>query len=433
MPIASTHPKWKEAATKASLTEDAFEGDVKDYVPKLERQSPKSYEAYVNRAAYYNVTERTAIALIGALMRKPYTLENVVNDEPETDNDNFAEFIQNSYLELMLSGRQGILVDFDEAKQSPKLVSYCAEDIINWSSKFIVIQESSYIENPEDPYEPKAETVWRELRLDEEGLYEVRLWKASGKNKYVITETIQPTIRGVRLNYIPFYWVTPYDNTTEVYNPPLYNLAVLNIQHFKVATDYSQGLHMLALPTPWIAGDIYTADGTVPKEIAIGTDNFLHLNQESKIGFLEFSGSGLSAIANQLTSLEEQMFNMGSRLLMPKKGIESAEALQIRAGSESAALETMTNSLENGLQQALNTYNLWAGSTQAPVIQLNRDFTASKIDPATMSSLIDAYTSKVITLDTLLTQLFQGEIVSDPIAEKEALSASPAVIQTASL
>lgn len=423
MPISSTHRHYKEAAARAELAEDAFEGCVKEYVPRLERQTNKSYEAYVNRAAYYNVTERTALALIGALMRKPYTLEG---NEPVTDSTNFAEFIQSCYLELMLTARQGILVDYDEVKQSPKLVAYCTEDVINWSERYIIIQESRSVPNPKDEYEPITETIWRELRIDDEGYYEVRLWREAGRNKFEIFEVISPLVRGARLTAIPFYWVTPYDNSTELYNPPLYNLAVLNIQHFKVSTDYSQGLHMLALPTPWIAGDIFTTDGSVPKEINIGTDTFLHITQESKIGFLEFSGSGLGSIAAQLTSIEEQMFNMGSRLLMPKKGIESAEALQIRAGSESAALETMTNALENGLQRALETYDLWLGAGVS-TLTLNRDFTAAKIDPSTLTALISAYTQGVISLDSLLTQLFQGEIIADVKLEKEALANAPVI------
>lgn len=427
MPIATRHPEYDEINEKYELTEDAFEGCVKEYVPQLTSETKTAYEARINRAAYYNVTERTLLALLGALMRKPYTITGVVGDEPITDLNSFAEFVQSAYKEILLGGRVGLFVDYDDALGSPKIVSYCSENIINWCDKFVVIEEDFMGHDEKDPYKLVSYKQWRELCYDENGFYQVRIWKQTAKDQYEVVEVITPTVRGKRLDTIPFFFVTPYDNTEELFNPPLYNLATLNVQHFKVSTDYSHGLHFLALPTPWIAGDLYTADGSVPKQLTIGTDSFIHLIQDSKVGYLEFGGAGLGAIANQLEKLEEMMFSMGSRMLMSKKGVESAEALQLRAGSESAILETLTNSLENGLTKALAIYNAWAGSSTVPEVKLNKDFSAAVMDPVQLKALLEAYTTGVISLDTLLLKFFEGELVPDPVAEKIALESKPVV------
>ena len=422
MPISSRNEDYADLYEKSELTEDAFDGSVKDYITKLAGETPAAYHARVNRPSYYNVTERTLLALIGALMRKPFQLENLATEEPHTDNDNFPEYIQSAYKELMLDGRIGIFVDFDEVAQSPKLITYCADNIINWCDEFIILEEEKTVRDIKDPYKLVSKTQWRELTYDENGYYIVRIWEETGKNRYKVVEQIEPLVRGKRLDFIPFYFVTPYDNSDEIYNPPLYNLAVLNIEHFKVSADYSHGLHFLALPTPWIAGDIYTMDGNQPTELTIGTEKFIHLTENSKVGFLEFQGSGLGAISSHLEKIEQRMFSMGSRLLQAKNGVESAEALSIRAGSESAVLETMTNALENGLQMALEVYNMWAGSSTTPTITLNKDFSAGILSPQEISALLALYTAGAITLETFLSRLYDGEIVTDVQAELAGVS-----------
>jgi hypothetical protein len=427
MPINTPHPDYPEVSERADTTDDAFEGDVKEFVPRLNGETRTQFEARVNRPAYYNIVERTTLALLGALMRKPYTLQGVVGDEPETDNNSFDEFVQSAYQEILLCGRIGLYVDYCNEEQTPKLVTYSAENIINWCDEFIVIEEEHLVRDKRDPYKLVSEKSWRELCFDEAGFYQVRIWKETARGKYAVVETTQPLIRGQRLDYFPFFFVTPYDNTEECSAPPLYNLAVLNIEHFKTSVDYAHGLHFLALPTPWIAGDIYTMDGTQPTELSIGTEKFIHLLENSKVGYLEFGGAGMAAISDHISKIEDRMFSMGSRLLASKRGIESAEALQIRSTSESAILVTLTNSLETGLEKALSVYNQWAGSTVEPIIELNRDFAGSKLSPQDIAALLQTYTAGVITLDTLLARLYDGEIVMDVNLELAALGKAPEI------
>ena len=379
----------------------------------------------MGRAPYYNVTDRSVHALLGALMRKSYVMNNVANDTPVTDETNFNEFLQCAYRTLLTQSRIGLHVDYDNALKSPKLIQYQSEHIINWSPTYIVLREDRLVQDPNDEYEHIVVEGYRELRLNE-GLYEVRLWDKVGTKKYVIREVIEPLVRGKRLTFIPFWFVTPFDNSMALYQPMVYPLAELNVHHFRFSVGEAHGLHYLGLPQPWLAGEITGGDpnSTTPKSLAIGTTKAWHLAEGSTVGYLEFSGAGLGAIAAKLGVLEEQMYSSGSRLLTTKRGIESAEALQLRSGSESATLVSLAQALEQGLVKALTFYNEWAGSSAIPELSLNKDFTAAVLDPAQIKALLELHLAGTITLETLLTRLYDGEIVAD--VETELATLQPA-------
>jgi len=85
----------------------------------------------------------------------------------------------------------------------------------------------------------------------------------------------------------------------------------------------------------------------------------------------------------------------------------------------------MTGSLETGLMSSLALYNEWAGTSTPPELSLNRDFTATVLDPGAISSLLQLYAAGTITLQTLLQRLYDGEIVADVEVEAQALTSLP--------
>lgn len=424
MPINTAHPEYNKMIPLIEKTRDAFDGEVYNYVPRLSGQSDKDYKVYKQRSSYYNVIERTTLALIGALTRKPYTLENVWMDDPVcTGNEDFSEFIQDCYKDLLLSGRVGILCDYNEEKQSPYLTSYDSCCIHNWSEQYIVLKEHYYQTDPKDQYSVIKACQFRELCFDELGYYQVRIWQqksgAKVNDPWVVIDTLVPTIRGQRLTSIPFVCINPYEVCCEPVKPVLSTLADINIEHFTISTDIAHGAHFLAIPTPWISGNLNNNQQT----IRLGTDEFIQLEQGGQVGFLEFTGQGLGFLRDVLNQKEEYMYNLGSRMLQFKKGVESSDALQIRLGAEGAILATLANTLEEGLEQILDIYNSWAVVTDLEVeLSLNKDFSPTNLTPQEMSSLLMLFQKDVISLDTLLKRLYEGEVIDDVEEELEKLT-----------
>lgn len=430
MPIQSTHPEYEEHKELVERTEDAYEGDVKEYIPRLKGTTTKEHEEYTSRAAYYNVVERTLVALVGALTRKPHQLDGVYEDEPLiVGAESFAEFVQQCYASVLLGGRIGVMCDYSNEWDAPYLLKYNTENITNWSDDMIVLKEYYYAADPNDKYNTIERCRYRELFLDENGFYTVNIWEqeanADGsytvtkRTKWYLADTIEPTYRGKRLEFIPFEIITPYDTSDDVCKPPLHVIADINIEHYKLATDIAHGAHFVALPTPVIIGELMSD----AKEMAIGGKTIWQIQQGGDAKYLEFSGAGLSFLLELQREKETQMYNLGSRMLQYKAGVESSDALQIRLGAEGASLMAIAHSTQYGLTKILEAYNLWNGVSEGQVeCVLNTDFSPVGMSSDTMRSLIEAYNQGVISLDTLMKRLYEGEIIDDVEDEKAALA-----------
>jgi hypothetical protein len=420
MPINSKHPDFDEYEEAAELVNDCLEGDVVEYIPKKESQTQAQYEKFRKRPSFYNVVERTASALVGALTRKPARLEGVAGEIPNMeDGDNFEEFIQEAYSTLLAEGRMGILVDFDEENNQPYLVTYPGTSIINWCEDFIIIEECYYGSDPKDKYEIKEMQRYRELTLDEAGIYTVNIWEEVSKDRYEITQVIQPMVRGAYLTEIPFTWVNQYDTTDDLRKPPLFTLAQINVEHFVLQAGLAHMAWVLASPTPTIIGDLQGDETT----IGLGGDKFIHLRAGGSAQYMEFSGTGADFVLSLANQKEVQMFSLGSRLLQYKAGVESSDALQIRLGAEGASLMTMRNALNAGLTKALTFYNQWFSSTVVPVVDLNSDFSPANMTPQEITSLLQLYAAGAITLDIVLKRLYEGEIVDEADLNKPGVLA----------
>lgn len=427
MAINSLHPQYQEVLDSIVRTSAAVKGNVQRFVPKLSGQSQAQYDAYVTRTSYFNVIERTLAALVGALTRRPSTIEMVVGDDPTFANvSDEDDFIRMCYADLMMTGRTGILVDFDEVAQRPYLTSYDGMSIINWGSDFYVLAETYYAPNPKDRYEQMLMTRFRELFLDDNGLYAVRIWEqkkttagnySNVKPTYEVVQYIEPMIRGQRLQWIPFV-IAGCGGKNVCSKPLLATLADINIDYFKIAVDIAHGAHFIALPTPYIAGDLQNEQSV----IRVGTDEFIHLAPGGQVGYLEFTGAGMNFLMEYSKAKEEQMYSLGSRLLSYKKGVESSDALQLRLGAEAASLVTIADALEEALSDALYWYNLWMGIDVEPEVELNKDVSPTMIDPQQITALLTLFQKGVISLDTLLQRLYEGEIVDDPSEERELIS-----------
>jgi hypothetical protein len=421
------HPDYPALLAKYQTTQDAFNGDVAEYVEKIPGMSVDAFQQYCGRAAYFNLVERTTQAIIGSMMRKPFKLAGM-DQFPVTDFESADAFLQDAIRNEMIGARTCILVDVDPASGKSKLISYDACDVINWlEGKFYIIQQCSLVQDPDNPYQLVEQNSWLELYLDENGLYASRVWTLADKNNntYVSEDQPQLLVNGKPINYIPFFVANPYDNTwCGVFNPPLFTQASLNLQHYKLSLDIAHYCRHMALPTFTIMGDMATYsddNGTqFQAQVRLGsTEDALHLAQGSQAKYIEVNGMSYASLKSERDHIEENMYVTGSRLLMTKRGVESVEALSLRSNAEGAVLETVTNALESALNQALVLCGEIDRSTTVPVITLNKDFSSSMMEAAMVNSLLQLYVAGAITLEEFQQRLFEGEVIGEPGANND--------------
>jgi len=411
MGIDSKHPHYAQKENQWARCRDTYDGEdaVKDkkadYLPKLTGQTDKSYSAYIKRASFYNAVKRTIQGLTGAVMR----IEPVVEGAPDEWLDDITgtgmtlnDFIHYMLTEQLLTGRQVVLVEHDG--EAPYLTGYSTEQVTNWLEDRLVLKEKYRAINPNDPYDSKYETQYREL-LMEENRYIVRIWREV-KGKWSVVEELFPSKRGKALEDLPFISVSVDGLNLRPEIPPLLNLADMNLSHYRTSADLEHGRHFTALPTPYVTGV------DVDSELSIGAESAWVLpDPTSKAGYLEFSGQGLGALETAMDDKRSMMASLGAQLLEGQKnGVEASETLKLRQSSETSVLMRSVKAVESALEKALNIMAEWQGLSEI-TLTLNTDFADTGLNPQEMTAIMGLWQSGAISHESLLWNMKRGELI----------------------
>ncbi len=420
-------------------------------LPKLSGESQENYDKRRARALFFNATWRTIEGLSGMMFRKapvvevsPATLPML--DDVTKSGVDFDSFARQCDTELMTVGRVGILVDYPPAPVAagsisvqaaerlnlrPNMAMYVAESVINWDTRWInnrtvltliVLAESATVRSPTDEFMKATEPRWRVLDLVEvDGalVYRQRVFaKLSGADTLVEGPTF-PRMGGQLMEFIPFRVLGTEDNTPGVSDPPLLDLAYVNVSHYQTTADLEHGAHKTSLPQPWIAGIDNTLDekGVPIKNPTMymgGGDIWTFRNPETMCGMLEYTGAGLQSLETRRESKEAQMAVLGARMLEEQKsGVEAAETAGIHRSGEQATLASLARMLSKGIKEALGWFDEWAGGSGEVEYLINQKFFASEMSPQMLAELVAAWQQGAISKEAMFEKLQAGEIVSD--------------------
>lgn len=445
MPITSTHPQYRYHYDRWTRAQDATDGEdaVKSrstaYLPKLEEQTDNDYRAYKTRAVYFNATGRTVDGMSGLINRKapvielPPGIEDML-DDATMDGQSISEVAKAVTQALLIGGRVGILVDRPETENEPTyLTVYSTTEITNWREDddgnlvMVVLKEGYYEPLGNDPYILEDKVRYRELflgsQIDELGQeipdtvgYTQRVWEQAdltdGLN-FTVTSEVTPLRNGSPLESIPFFLVTPQGLTTDIKEPPVLDIANVNLAHYRNSADIEHGRHLTALPTPWVSGvDASETAGELP----LGSGKAWRLPEGALTGFLEFSGSGISSLAEGMAEKEAKMAALGARMIEPpRSGVEAAETARIHQAGSNATLADIASAVEKGIYASLVAAAEWEaeGSGEQVSFEVNKDFVDSKLQPQELTALVEAYLKGGISQETLMYNLKVGEILPE--------------------
>ena len=423
-------PRWEKCRTAVAGEESVHKAETK-YLPKLPKQDPKDYEAYLMRASFFAATARTLDILTGLIFRKDPQSELTPQLEELAENVNLEGVSLNGFAEDVMSealvtGRGGILVDHqaDVPDARPYMTFYKAEAIRNWRPEIIDgiktvtqirLTEMINEPDPEDEFETLEIEQIRVLDFDETGQYRQRLYrKESGKSDFMqFGDDIFPLINGQRMDFIPFVFVNPEDTSCKVKKPPLLDLANTNFSHYRTMADLEHAAHWTALPTPWVAG---ASEDEVKGGLSIGSSQaWVFRNENTQVGFLEYSGQGMDGLFKLALQKETYMAQLGARILAPeKRAAEAAETEIIRRSGEHSSLAGMANAVSFAIQQALRFMARWLGEAEDSIVyQLNTDYLAVPISAQELTALIAAWQSGTMSEMEVFDVLKRGEMIPE--------------------
>lgn len=425
MPINTVYDGYNNAIRKITIVRDFAKGSdaVKakgeEYLPKLGGQTPDSYESYKTRGYLIPAVSPTAKAIKGSIMRKPPMFDPVGAEYLLSDFNGAGvsvnEFVGDMITELLYAGGVGYLIEYSDA---PYAKSYTRENIVNFSSDYIVLSQQYTMQDPDDKYVQKTLTEYLELTFDENGNYIQNLWREKGK-KYVIIETTTPTNRGEALKVIPFVYASVGKTGIKDTDPILLHLANVNHDQYLLSTDHRHGLHWAALPTMFLFGSLLDEDGN-KKQITVGAGSANHIDDsDARVELLEFTGQGLASIKAAVDDDISTMASIGAKMLTNESGgVKAAETARIDASSETATLSIIANSVDSAMRSVLMLITDWLNIGEID-FAINRDFIDVKLDPQALTALLQTWQSGGMSLHSFLYQLEKGELLPPKITAED--------------
>lgn len=454
MAVTSTHadydlasPKWRRMRDVIA-GQDAVHAAGTAYLPRLSEQSDVDYAAYRKRATWFGATSRTVDALHGLLFRKaplveaPGGMAAMLDDLTMTGQsaEGFAQHLAREVLEV---GRAGVLVDFpptnvagltigaaEAAGVRPFARTYRAESIINWRTERVrnrmmvtlVVLAETHETPDEDGFAVTVTPQYRVLRLVE-GVYVQELYRDAGGGLEMI-EQITPQRAGAPLPFVPFVFVGPEHVGPEMSDPPLIDMADLNLSHYRSTADLEHGAHYTGLPMLYVFG-VHLEEG---QKIALGSQTAITSPEPTaQAGYVEFSGQGLGALESLIKRKEAQMATLGASMLAEmKRTAEAAQTHEMRVAQETSALADIADVVSQAMKQVLEWMRDWARLTGDVSFTVNQDFIVTRMTAQDLAALLQLWQSGGISRATLYWNLQAGELVApgktvdDEVAEIEA-------------
>lgn len=442
MPVEHQHPQYRKYVESWQKCRAVIDGEdcIKDagvkYLPALSGQTDQQYAAYNKRASFFAGTARTLDALVGMVFKNemivkfPESQKDLL-DMITRDKKSLNVFAKQAVEEVFMTARYGVMVDMETDGLHPYVVGYTAESIINWRTRsikgrevldLVVLKEQVY--QPADEFDTDPTEKLRVLRLDmQTNQYAVDLYikretaDPVTKSQWMLSETFEPKIRGVRMDYIPFVIIGTKNLSPDVEKPPLLDMANINLSHFRSSADLEHGRHYTALPTPWAAGfDVKTS-------LHIGSSTaWIAEDPQATCGYLEYTGQGLGALENALKEKQGQMAVLGARLLETDKlAAEAADTHRIRRAGENNVVSSTADTVGEGLEVVLKWCAAWSGSADTDIeVELNKEYIDAEVTPEMMSALMAQVQAGLISWDTYFYNLKRGQIIpNDRDGEEE--------------
>lgn len=378
------------------------------YLRRPDGMTTAQYDAYLSRAQYYPVCERTLRGMTGMVFRRrpvvtlPPRLE-AMHDHATVDGQSLATLAERAVYEVLSVGRLGVLLDYtgqSATLRTPHVATYDAEHILSWTTHGdlllrVVLREEDH--------------VILELTIDD-GVYTSARWvRPEPGGPWVMQHRHVPLFGGEPLTRIPVVFVGPYELLPTPPKPPFLDLADVALGHYRNSADYEHALYLTAQPTPWVSGALRSGDTPT----AIGSGAFWVLPEGATAGMLEFSGAGIEAQRRAMLDKQDQMAALGARMIHEGKlRNEAADTARMRGRAELSLLTGTVNRVEEALARVLRTATEWLGDDPAAVsVELNRDWVEARMRPEELSALVRAWQSGGISSATLHENLQRGEIV----------------------
>lgn len=451
-------PKWELIADCLSGQEAVKKRGTK-YLPKPNPEDDSTandlrYEGYRTRAVFYNVLANTVSGLVGQVFNSdpiseyPDELEPLWYDATGTGMT-LIQLAKKAMTNVLAFARCGLLVDFPKGAKNeegaprpfsrqevmdgvarPTIQYYGHMDIINWryekrgavSVLSLVVLSEDYILR-DDGFEIQRGKECRVLKLEND-TYTVEIWRRTDEKQegpFVLVEKATPTDSAGRpFSYIPFYFVGAQNNNANVDKPPMYDMACINIAHYRNSADYEDSVYMVGQPTPYFSGLTQDwVDKVLKGTVHLGSRGAVPLPPQGTMGLVQAAPN--SMVKEAMDQKQQQMIALGAQLVEDKQVQRTLGEAKMETTVVVSTLTSCARNVSQAVEAALIAAAQFASPNPDPntiLFQLSTDFAIQKMDPQERQQLLAEWQGGAISFTELRGQLRQSGIAT--LDDKEA-------------
>jgi Domain of unknown function (DUF4055) len=406
------------------------------YLPKHPAEEAPDYEFRLRISTLYNVFGSTIVRMAA----KPFSAPAAEMDGSAKMPEEWAEnidmqgrslemFARTVFEDALAYGLSHILVDFprregpttlaDDRRNGyrPYMTHFKAGQVVGWRS----VKTNGYERLVE--LRLRRKTSRAKGDFEDEEVEQILLFQLTGGFvswsiwEYTDKGTWQQVDEGIiTLPYIPFATVYTKRTGFMTAEPPLLDMAFLNIQHWQSTSDQDNILHVARVPILYGAG--FPEAETGAPDLEVGASKVVRsTNPEAKLAYVEHSGAAIEAGRQSIMDLEDRMQALGAILLQRRQsGDKTATESSLESAEETCELAAMAENLEDALNLSLEAMASFQGkAASAPMITLFKDFAVSGLGAADLDVLIKLKGAGALSTETLFAEAQRRNLVTDDV------------------
>ena len=423
-----------ELNKKSKIIDDLLGGTAtmrkaaQTYLFQMEMEEPDSYRKRLERSTLYPALSETLSQMIGRVFFNPIDVADVTEtvqalfDDVDLVGNNLDVFASRWFYSALAYGCSFALIDFTRVEA---VKSRTEEKALNARPYWVHIKPYQVLGMKTARVNGKqAITQFRYVVNEqvEDGEFGVKTVKhvyvyeigkvrkfSEAEGEFRFESELQLTAQNRPLDFVPVVpFITKRNELTNAIEPPLMELAYLNIKHWSSQSDQDNITNIARVPL--LA--IYSNDEV--KQLAIG-GSAVHLPTGSSMQFVEHSGQAIASGVESLKDLEEQMKTAGAKLLTKTALAMTDSQARDEAGKEISQLRLLANRFEDAIDLALEYTGHWLGIAKEQVgnVQISGNI-ENDLDPsASMASVIQLRNAGVISNQSTFDEAKRRGLLAD--------------------
>jgi len=440
--VATQTDTVKDMLTDAAPVADIIKGGKnmrakgEKYLPKFPIETQDDYDARLQSTWLFNGVKKARSDIAGRVFEKPVVLQDQKGklfdwcqniDMEGRDLSNFAKDVFEASLVPGISfimadapPREGEMTEGDvkAAGWRPYLVSLSLDQVLGWRWELVgnrpVITQFRIKEKAPDPdrdeYSDDTVDQVRELTL-EEGAVVVRLYQGADHG----TGSWAQVGEDYRTDFDRIYVVPVYTGRTGFFKaePPLDEIAELNLAHWRVQSDKSSCLHKSLSPLLFMKQMTELTDEGSPV-VNSASYGFTASAEGADMKWVEISGSGIEQGTSELEEIKDQMKQMGLQLISERIGVSTATGDSIDEGKTVTRIRMWADDLKDAIEIALGWMAEIGGISANTDVFVSKDF--GVLGNLPMSDVRDMYAAGVISRETYISEAQRRGVLDESVS-----------------